>query len=60
MAKPKRKKAPAEEDEAQSRRFMELAHELEAAGELSPTDDGAKFESAIQKVIVPKAHQQSE
>ena len=54
MAKPKRKKAPAEEDEAQSRRFMDLAHELEAAGELSPTDDGAKFENAFRKIVPPK------
>lgn len=42
-------KKPPDEDEAQSRRFLETAKALEDAGELSPTDDGAAFESLLQK-----------
>ena len=48
--KPTRKKPPQEEDEAQSRRFLELGSELEAAGELSPTDDGNAFERAMDRI----------
>ena len=53
MAKLK-KKPPPVEDEAQSRRFLDLAHELEAAGELSPTDDGKALEQVIRHVLPAK------
>jgi len=49
--KPKARKV---EDEAQSRRFLDLAHELEAAGDLSPTEGGEAFERALSKLFPPK------
>jgi hypothetical protein len=49
------KKPPPIEDEAQSKRFMDLAHELEAAGELSADESGAAFERLSRKVMPPKA-----
>jgi len=42
-------KKPADEDEAQSRRFIETAKALEDAGELSPTEDGEAFEQLVGK-----------
>jgi hypothetical protein len=48
MAKP-RKKPPPVEDEAQSKRFLELARELEDAGELSPGDDGKKLDQLVSR-----------
>jgi hypothetical protein len=56
MAKPKKKKAPPIEDEAQSRRFLDLARELEDAGELSPDESGEKFERTFRKIVLPKDH----
>jgi hypothetical protein len=47
-------KRPPDEDEEQSRRFLDLAAELEAAGELSPTDAGERFARAMDKVAPPK------
>ena len=47
MRKPKTK-PPKVEDEAQSQRFLDLAHELEAAGELSPTEDGEAFNALMR------------
>jgi hypothetical protein len=52
MAKP-RKKPPPIEDEAQSKLFLDLAHELEDAGELSPDDDGAALDRAVTKIARP-------
>ncbi len=47
MTKPRAKKPPTE-DEAQSRRFLEMARELEASdGGLSPTDAEKAFERLI-------------
>jgi len=54
MAKPKAKgPPPRDEDPAQSKRFLDLASELEAAGDLSPTEGERAFERAFDK-IVPK------
>lgn len=49
-----KKPKPKDEDEAQSQRFLDLAKELEAAGELSPTDDGAALERLFEKAAPPK------
>jgi hypothetical protein len=43
----KQKPPPGEEDEAQSKRFLDLASELEAAGDLSPTE----AEGALDKLV---------
>ena len=43
-----------DEDEAQSQRFIELAHELEAKGELSPDDDGGAVDRLLRKVAPPR------
>lgn len=40
-------KKPKDEDEAQSRRFIEAATDLEAAGELNLTDAEEKFERLV-------------
>ena len=47
-------KPPPDEDEAQSQRFIELAHELEAKGELSPDDDGSAVDRLLRKVAPPR------
>jgi hypothetical protein len=45
-----KKKPPIpDEDLAQSQRFLDLARELEAAGELSPTEDGKAFEDLLRR-----------
>ncbi len=49
-----KKKANHEEDEAQSQRFLDLARELEAAGELNPADDGSALERLFEKAAPPK------
>jgi len=54
MAKAPKKPPPKDEDEDQSKRFLALASELEAAGELSPTEDGGAFERLVRKVAPPK------
>ena len=55
MAKPKAKKRPPpDEDEAQSRRFLEAANAAEADGGLSPIDAEKVFERAIGKIMPPK------
>jgi hypothetical protein len=43
--KPKR---TADEDEAQSRRFIDLAHELEAKGELDTSEDGQALDRLVR------------
>jgi hypothetical protein len=47
----KKKAPPRDEDEAQSKRFLDLASELEAAGDLSPTEGEKAFEKALGKII---------
>lgn len=49
MTKPKAKKPPTE-DEAQSRRFLEMARELGASdGGVSPTDAERAFDRLFEK-----------
>ena len=50
MAKPKKEPSPKIEDEAQRQKFLDLAHELEAAGELSPTADGSAMDDLLRLV----------
>lgn len=48
------KKPPlGDEDEAQSKRFLDLASELEAAGDLNPTDGEKAFER-LTRMALPK------
>lgn len=54
MAKAPKKPPPKDEDEEQSRRFLETAKALEDAGELSPTEDGGAFERLMSKAAPPK------
>lgn len=55
MTKPKAKKKPPTEDEAQSRRFLEMARELEASdGGLSPTDAEKAFDALLSSVVEAK------
>ena len=49
------KKPPPDEDEAQSKRFLDLASELEAAGDLSPTEDVEALERLMAKAAPPKS-----
>ena len=51
--KPK-KAPPKDEDPAQSKRFLDLAAELEAAGDLSPTEGEGAFERLVGKAAPPK------
>lgn len=51
MAKAKK---PPNEDEEQSRRFLETAKELEAAGILNPTEGDAAFDRLLHKAAPPK------
>lgn len=53
MTNPKAKKPPTE-DEAQSRRFLEMARELEADGGLSPTDAEREFDRLLGKAAPAK------
>jgi hypothetical protein len=50
----KKKPPPGDEDEAQSKRFLDLASELEAAGDLSPTEGEEAFERLVEKALPPK------
>jgi hypothetical protein len=54
MAKAPKKKPQKDEDEAQSRRFLDTARTMQDAGELSPTDDGAAFERLMKKAAPPR------
>ncbi len=49
---------PAEEDEAQSRRFIDLAHELEEKGELDPEESGQALERLV-RMVAPKGKRPS-
>lgn len=46
-----KRKTPTDEDEEQSKRFLETARELEAAGELNLTDNEQVFERAFRKIV---------
>lgn len=45
----KKKAPPKDEDEAQSKRFLDLATELEVAGDLSPTEGNEAFERLVDR-----------
>lgn len=45
------KKPPPEEDEEQSKRFIETARELEADGDLSPTEAEEAFGRLVKKTL---------
>lgn len=52
------KKAPkGDEDEAQSKRFLNLVRELEAAGDLSPTEAEGLFDALVDKALPPQKRQ---
>jgi hypothetical protein len=53
MAKPK-KPPPRDEDPEESKRFLDLAAELEAAGELSLTEGEAAFERLTRRALPRK------
>lgn len=48
------KKTPVVEDEEQSRKFLETVRELEAAGELNPTDADRAFDRAFRQIVKPR------
>jgi hypothetical protein len=50
----KKKPPPRDEDPAQSKRFLDLASELEAAGDLNPTESGEAFERLVEKALPGK------
>ena len=45
---------PKNEDEEQSRRFIDAAKAMQDAGELSPTEDGAAFDRLLGKALQPR------
>ncbi|WP_421935209.1 hypothetical protein [Phenylobacterium sp.] len=47
----KKKAPPRDEDPAQSKRFLDLASELEAAGDLNPTEGEEAFERLVGKAL---------
>lgn len=49
-----KKPPPQDEDPEQSKRFLDLAKELEAAGELDPTDGEAALERLVRKSLPVK------
>jgi hypothetical protein len=51
----KKKPPPREEDPAQSKRFLDLASELEAAGDLNPTEGEGAFERLVGKALPRRA-----
>jgi hypothetical protein len=48
-------KTPKPDNPAQSRKFIEAARALEAAGQLDPIDASEKFESAMRTIAKPKS-----
>ena len=48
------KKPPKDEDEAQSRRFLETVRAIEADGGLSPTGGEKAFEQLLGKAAPPR------
>ena len=49
-----RPKHQGDEDEAQSRRFIETAEDLAAQGELDLSKAGEVFDDAFSKIVPPK------
>lgn len=49
-----KKPPPQDEDPEQSKRFLDLAKELEDAGELNPTETEEAFERLVEKALSPK------
>lgn len=49
-----KKPPPQDEDPEQSQRFLDLAKELEDAGELDPTESGEAFERLASNVMPPR------
>lgn len=49
----KKPKRPPNEDEAQSQRFIDLAHELEAEGDIDPEKAEEAFERVAAQAIRP-------
>lgn len=49
-----KKPSSPEEDEEQSKRFLQTAKELEAAGELDPTEGDVAFERALKRAAPPR------
>ena len=49
-----KKAPPRDEDEAQSKRFLDLAGKLEAAGDLNPTDGTAAMERVLKRAAPPR------
>jgi hypothetical protein len=60
MAKTPKKPPPTDEDEAQSRRFLDTARSMEIAGELSPTEDGGAFERLVKKAVPSRMRRKNE
>ena len=55
MAKKRSKpKAPPDEDAEQSKRFLEFAKELDAAGDLNAAEAGEAFERLARRILTPK------
>lgn len=54
MTSKKPTKPLPDEDPAQSQRFIDTARELEADGDLSPTDLGEAFERLVGKALPPR------
>ena len=48
------KKKHEETQEQQSKRFLKAVADLEAAGELNPTEADGRFEKAVGKILPPK------
>lgn len=51
MAKAPKKPPTQDEDPEESKRFLDLAAELETAGDLSPTESGEAFERLVGKTL---------
>lgn len=49
-----KKRPPQDEDPAQSKRFLDLAAELEADGGLNPTEGEAEFERVLTRAPPPR------
>jgi hypothetical protein len=47
----KKKPPPRDEDEAQSKRFLDLVRELEVGGDLSPTEAEGLFDALVEKAL---------
>jgi len=54
MSKAPKKPPPKDEDPDQSKRFLDLASELEAAGDLNPTEGEKALERLMGKAAPPR------